>query len=628
MHRKFPIGFLNTTQATNRQVNILLVDQSLNNLELLAAIVQKQNCQAHCVNSGVEAIKIARSGWAEMILLDVQLSDFDSFQLCQELKADSQTKEIPLIFTGAADSFIAQKKAFEVGGVDYLNKPFQIDEVVIKLRQQIAMQASQHEIRQLKKQLKQEAEQYLARLAQSQQQLQSEINRRQQIQDKLINTSTKDPITGFGNRNSLINRLKQALKITKQQPNYYFALILLECDRFKNIKRTISHIDSNQLLMAVAQTVANCLPESALLNRLEGEEFGIFLDNIQAENEAIAIVEKIQHQLTQPFVIKRRQILVNVNIGIAFGNQDYQDLDRLFNDADIAMQQAKQTGDRYQIFKPEMYIQLQEDTELANQEIELKQAISNQEFVNYYLPIVCLKTQHPVELEALVRWHHPQKGVVLPQDFIVFAEQMGLMNAIGNLVLRQGCHHLKYWQINHHQQDLGICINLSAKQLFHPSLVPKVDLVLRKTQIQGHHLKFDIAETVMIEQPKTALKILRELKKRQVRLCLDNFGAGYSSLTCLHRFPFDELKIDRSLMAHIGQKNLNLAEETSAALLLKQIITIAHQMKMSVTATGIENNYQLNLLKDTGCDRGQGYLISKLLHRDSVDHFLLFPGNS
>ncbi len=628
MHRKFLIGFLNTTQAINRQVNILLVDQSLKNLELLAAIVQRQNCQAHCVNSGAEAMKIARSGWAEMILLDVQLSDFDSFQLCQELKADSQTQEIPLIFTGAADNFIAQKKAFEVGGVDYLSKPFKIDEVVVKLRQQIAMQSRQNEIIQLKKQLKQDNEQYLARIKQSQQQLQSEINRRQQIQDKLINTSTKDPITGFGNRNSLINRLKQALRTAKQQPNYYFALILLECDRFKHIKRTISHIDSNHLLMAVAQTIANCLPESALLNRLEGEEFGIFLDHIQDENEAIAIVEQIQAKLTQPFVIKRRQILVNANIGIAFGNQDYQDLDRLFHDADIAMQQAKdQTGDRYQIFKPEMYIQLQEDMELANQEIELKQAISNQEFVNYYLPIVCLKTQQPVELEALVRWHHPQNGVVLPQDFIVLAEQMGLMNAIGNLVLRQGCHHLKYWQTNHNQQNLGICINLSAKQLFHPSLISKVDLVLRKTQIQGHHLKFDLAETVTIEQPKTAEKILQQLKKRQVRLCLDNFGAGYSSLTCLHRFPFDELKIDRSLMAHIGQTNLNLEQENSAALLLKQIITIAHQMKMLVTATGIENNYQLNLLKDLGCDRAQGYLISKLLHRDSVDHFLLFPGN-
>lgn len=618
---------MNTTQAANLRANVLLVDQSLKNLELLATMLQKYNCQTHCLNSGLEVIRIARSGWAELILLDVRLSDLDSFQLCQELKADSQTREIPVIFTGAAD-IVAQKQAFEVGGVDYLSKPFKIDEVVIRLRHQLAIQSSQNKIIQLNRQLKQESEQYIAQLKQSHQQLQSEISRRQQIQDKLINTSTKDPITGFGNRNSLINRLKQALTVTKQQPNYFFALILLECDRFKNIKRTISHIESNQLLTAVAQTIAACLPESALLNRLEGEEFGIFLDRIQDENDAIAIVEKIQDKLTQPFIIKRRQILVNANIGIAFGNQDYQNLDRLFNDADIAMQQAQQTGDRYQVFKPEMYIQLQEDTELANQEIELKQAISNQEFVNYYLPVVCLKTQQPVELEALVRWHHPQKGVVLPQDFIVLAEQMGLMNAIGNLVLRQGCHHLKYWQSNHKdQENLGICINLSAKQLFHPSLLSKVDLVLRKTQIQGHHLKFDLSETVMIEQPRTALKILQELKKRQVRLCLDNFGAGYSSLTCLHRFPFDELKIDRSLMAHIGQQNLNLEQESSAASLLKQIITIAHQMKMLVTATGIENNYQLNLLRDTGCDRGQGYLISRLLDRDSVDYFLLGSTN-
>ena len=616
---------MNTTQAQNFQANILIVDDTPDNLELLAAILQKRGYQTICVDNGVEAIDIARSGWAELILLDIQMPDMDGYQVCEQLKAESQTSEIPVIFISALDDFSDKKKAFKVGGVDYINKPFEIKEVVVRVANQIAIQASKSKIIELNNQLEQKVKDRTAKLEESNQQLQQEINRRQQAQDRLLQMALNDPITGFANRNSLISRLKQALKATEKQPDYFFAVILLECDRFKNIKRTLSHIESNQLLMAIAQALNTNLPKSALLSRLEGEEFAIFVDQIQDVNDAIAIVQIIRQKLTTPFVIKKRQILINANIGIAIGSKDYQDTDRLLNDADIAMQQAKELqGDRYQVFQPEMYIQLQTDTEFAKQEMALKQAIKRQEFINYYLPITSLKTQNVIELEALVRWHHPQQGLILPQDFINTAEEMGLMNAIGNLVLKQACKHIQYWQqSNVAHENLGICINLSAKQFFHSSFISKVDLILRKTKLQGAHLKFDIPETVTIEHPTTALKILRELKKRQVRLCLDNFGIGHSSLTCLHRFPFDELKIDRSLIAHIGQDNPNLEQETSATLLFKQIITIAHQMNMVVTATGIENNYQLNLLKDLGCDYGQGYLISGILNKDSVENFLI-----
>jgi diguanylate cyclase (GGDEF)-like protein len=620
---------LNTTQAKDPQVNILIVDDTPDNLELLTAILQKRGYQTHCINNGLEAIEIASSGWANLILLDIQMPNMDGYEVCERLKAESKTREIPVIFISALDTSADKQKAFKVGGVDYINKPFEIKEVVARVANQIAIQSSKSQIIELNNQLEQKVKERTAELEQSNQQLQAEINRRQQAQDRLLQIALNDPVTGFANRNSFISRLKQALRVTEQQPDYFFAVILLECDRFKNIKRTISHIDSNQLLMAIAQTLHYCIPESALLSRLEGEEFAIFLDNIRDVHEAIAVVEKIQDRLTQPFIIKQQKILINVNIGIVIGNKDYRDTDRLLNDADIAMQQAQEVqGDRYQVFKPEMYIQLQQDMELAKHEIALKQAIKNQEFVNYYLPIISLKKQCVIELEALVRWHHPQQGIILPQNFIDLAEKMGLMNAIGNLVLKQACHHIKYWQHNYQEQkNLGICINLSAKQLFHPSLIAKVDMILKKTKLQGHHIKFDLAETVLLEHPNTALQILQELKKRRVRLCLDNFGVGYSSLTCLHRFPFDELKIDRSLIARIGQEKPDLQQETAATLLLKQIITIAHQMNMIVTATGIENNYQLNLLKELGCDRGQGYLISKLLDKDAVENFLLWSTN-
>ncbi len=613
------------TQAENSQGNILIVDDTPDNLDLLAAILKKRGYQSLCVDNGAEAIEAVHSGWVELILLDIQMPEMDGYEVCERLKADEKTKDIPVIFISALNDFADKKKAFKAGGVDYINKPFEIKEVVVRVANQMTIARSKNQIVELNNQLEQKVKDRTIELENSNQQLKDEIDRRQQAQDRLLKMALNDPITGYANRNSFISRLKQALKDAEKQPGYFFGVILLECDRFRNIKRTLGHIDTNQLLMAIAHTIHSCLPENSLFARLEGEQFSILLNRIQDIKDAIATVETIQEKLNQPFIIKRNKILVNINAGIVIGNQDYRDTDRLFNDADIAMQQAKEReGDRILVFQPEMYIQLQQDVDSAKQEMALKQAIKNQEFVNHYLPIISLKTDGIIELEALVRWHHPKQGIVSPQHFIHTAEEMGLTNAIGNLVLKQACKDLIKWRHNDkNRRNLGICINLSAKQFFHPSLIDKVDMILRKLKLQGQNIKFDIAETVAIENPKSALQIFQQLKRRQVKLCLDNFGSGYSSLTCLHQFPFDEIKIDRSVVANISPTNLKLEHEKSAILLLKQMITIAHQMNMLVTATGIENSYQLNLLKDLECDRAQGYFISKLLSPESVDLFLL-----
>ena len=618
------------TSAKKERGNILIVDDTPDNLDLLASILKRRGYETQCVDNGAEAIEVVKSQWAELILLDIQMPEMDGYEVCERLKADEATTDIPIIFISALSDFSDKKKAFKAGGVDYIKKPFEIKEVVVRVSTQLEIARGKKQIVELNNQLEQKVKERTAELENSNQQLQAEIDRRQQAQDRLMKMALNDSITGYANRNSLISRLKQALKTSTERPNYFFAVILLECDRFRSIKRTLSHLDTNQLLMAIAHNIDFCLPKTALLSRLEGEEFGIFLDDVKDTEDALSVVKKIQDKFSEPITIKQRKILINLNVGVVLGNQDYRDTDRLFNDADIAMQKAKeQKGDRVLLFQPEMYVQIQEDMESAKQEITLKKAIKRQEFINYYLPIVSLKTQDTIELEALVRWHHPQAGVVLPKYFIAKAEAMGLMNAIGNLVLKQACLHIKKWQHNQEdRQDLGICINLSAKQLFHPSLVSKVDMILKKVKIPGQNIKFDIAETVVIENPEITQRIFRELKKRKVQLCLDNFGSGYSSLTCLHQFSFDEIKIDRSVIANIAAKDLDLQQEKSAILLLKQIIAIANQMQMLVTATGIENSYQLNLLKELGCDRGQGYFISKLLKPEAVEKFLLWSNAS
>ena len=389
------------TQAENSQGNILIVDDTPDNLDLLAAILKKRGYQSLCVDNGAAAIEAAQSGWVELILLDIQMPEMDGYEVCERLKADDKTREIPVVFISALNEFADKKKAFKAGGVDYINKPFEIKEVVVRVANQMAIARSKNRIVELNNQLEQKVAARTAELENSNQQLKDEVNRRQQAQDRLLKMALNDPITGYANRNSFISRLKQALSDTEKKPGYFFCVILLECDRFRNIKRTLSHIETNQLLTAIAHTIHSCLPETALLSRLEGEEFSIFIDRLQDVNDAIAIVKSIQEKFHQPLIIKRNKILVNINAGIVIGNQDYRDMDRLFNDADIAMQQAKeQEGDRILVFQPEMYIQLQQDVESAKHEMELKQAIRSQEFVNHYLPVVSLKNRSSYRIRS------------------------------------------------------------------------------------------------------------------------------------------------------------------------------------------------------------------------------------
>ncbi|GAB4525787.1 MAG: hypothetical protein Tsb0014_05470 [Pleurocapsa sp.] len=617
------VAFLDIDRTETTSARILIVDDTPDNLDLLSSILHKQGYETRRAISGEIALQIAQSGWAELILLDIQMPEMDGYEVCEKLKADPKTHDIPVIFISALDGVLDKKKAFKLGGVDYITKPFQIKEVVARVANQITIYTARQKIIHLNNQLEKKVQERTIELETANQKLKQEIQQRQQAQDRLLKMALKDSITGLANRNALIGNLKKVLQLTKQKPNYFFAVILLECERFKTIKRSLSHIESNQLLMAIGNAIASCLPESALLVRLEGEEFAVLLDKINDENEVINIVKKIQEKFSSPFRQQRRKFLINTNFGIVIGNQDYQETDRILNDADIALQKTKeQGGERYQVFQPEMYLQLQLDADFANQEVEIKQAIKCQEFKNYYLPIVCLNTQKVVELEALVRWQHPRQGLILPQDFIAIAEETGLIIAIGDLVLKQGCHQIKYWQKKYQLQDhLSICLNLSAKQLFHPNLIPKIDLILRKTEINGSCIQLEIAENTIIENPELTEEILQKLKKRQIKLSLDNFGTGYSSLTHLHHYPFDNLKIDRSLVSKIDQEQTH-----SDLILIEQIITIAHQMNMIVTATGIETQEQLERLKNLGCDRGQGYLISQVLDRDSVKEFLTSNG--
>lgn len=620
---------MNIDRSATATAKILIVDDTPDNLDLLSSVLKKRGYEIRCAISGSIALQIAQSKWADLILLDIQMPEMDGYEVCQQLKANSQTENIPVIFISALDDIGDKKKAFALGGVDYITKPFQIKEVVVRVANQIAISSAKAQILELNAQLEAKVQKRTAQLEVINQKLKAEIEQKQQVQDRLLRMALQDSITGLANRNAFVSRIQQALKLAAKQPNYFFAVILLECDRFKTIKRSIGHIESNQLFMAIGNRLGALLPKSSLLSRFEGDEFAIFIDEVTEISNVTELVEQIQQKLIAPFQLQRRKISINTNVGITIGNQDYQDSDRLLNDADIAMQKAKTIGNnQYQVFQPDMYIQLHFDVEYAQRELEIKQALQNQEFLIYYLPIVALNTGNTVELEALVRWQHPEKGLIAPKDFVPIAEETGLIISIGDVVLKQACRQISLWQQRSSlQKNLRISINLSAKQLFEPNLLPKIDLILKKTQLYGRNLKLEISEAAILENEPAALDILPKLKKRQIILSLDNFGTGYSSLTYLHRFPFDNLKIDRSLVNNIQETIPLPAENASKIVLIEQILNLAHQMNMTVTAEGIETQYQFDFLKKMGCDYGEGHLISELLDTDAVENYLVWSIN-
>lgn len=439
------------------------------------------------------------------------------------------------------------------------------------------------------------------------------ITERKIAEEKLLYDAFHDSLTKLPNRALFMDRLSHAFSRYKRYHQYQFAVIFIDLDRFKIVNDSLGHLAGDQLIIEVANRLTKDMSYDDTVARMGGDEFAILLEHIQSEENAKYIAKRIQKLLQLSFEINNQEVYTSASIGIAFSNQDYQNPTDILRDADTAMYRAKTLGKaRQEIFNASMYADNLAQLKL---EIDLRQALKFNELELYYQPIILLETGLLCGFEALLRWKHPRRGMISPNEFIPIAEETGLIVPIGWWTLEQACKQTYNWQKQFSLQSLTISVNLSGKQFSQTQLVKQIDEILSCTCLDYHSLRLEITETTIMENDQIVMRILSELKAMNVQLNIDDFGTGYSSLSRLRNFPIDTLKIDRSFVMTMDTESENLE-------IIKAIISMAKSLEIDVIAEGVETATQLALLRELKCKYGQGYFFSKPVNSSQATNLI------
>lgn len=448
-----------------------------------------------------------------------------------------------------------------------------------------------------------------------------DITSRKMAEEKLLHDALHDTLTGLPNRALFMDRLGHAIELGKRRPEILFAVLFIDLDRFKVVNDSLGHLVGDQLLVAIAHRLKMCLRIGDTVARLGGDEFAILLENITDKSDAILIAQRIQNELSLPFNLSTHQIFSSASIGIVCSGLPqvrsgkdttslytqsptlYDRPEDLLRDADAAMYHAKAQGKaRHEVFDMSMHTRAVALLQLEN---DLRRALDRQEFQLYYQPIVSLTNGKISGFEVLLRWQHPERGLVSPAEFIRVAEETRLIVPIGWWMLRSACRQMYQWQQEFPANPpLTISVNLSNQQFIQPDLIDQIRKILLETELNPRSLKLEITESVMMENAESATAMLTQLRALEIQLYIDDFGTGYSSLSRLHSFPTDALKIDQAFVSRMAEDEANEA-------IVQTILILAGHLGMDVIAEGVETAQQLALLRALQCEYGQGYFFSR-----------------
>ena len=444
---------------------------------------------------------------------------------------------------------------------------------------------------------------------------QTDITDRKRAEEQLLHDAFHDALTGLPNRALFADRLSQAHSRAKRSGEYTFAVLHADLDRFQVINESLGHATGDAALKAAADRIRGCLRPGDTLARFGGDEFLILLDEVKDLGEASRIVEAVKAELARPWRLQEHEIMTTASMGFVMATAAYDRPEDYLRDAHLAMHRAKAHGRAgVEVYDADLYAQAMERLKL---ETALRRALDERQFQVYYQPVVDLKTARLTGLEALVRWNHPERGILLPESFLSVAEEAGFLVAIDRQVMAAACAQLRLWiDKDPSLADIGVSVNFCSRQFSEPDLVEFVSATLKATRIEPRNLCIEITESALMKSIPQTQAVLSRLQSLGVRLYIDDFGTGYSSLSYLHHFPIDMLKIDRSF---VGQ----MTSAGDPVPIVQTIISLAHTMKMQVLAEGVENDVQCSTLQSLKCNCAQGFFFSRPVNAAETETYLM-----
>lgn len=563
---------------------ILVVDDTPAHLVLVREHLEQAGYRVVVVQNGEETIQRAEFVRPDLILLDVQMPDLTGFETCQRLKQRENTQDIPVIFMIAQDHAFVKVTAFDVGGVDYVTKPVEREEVLARANTHVTLRAMQQLLETRNQQLRQ-------KLRQQEKQLQ-ELERR----------ATHDMLTGLANGTLFRDRLNHAIEQARQRDTR-LGMLLIGLDRFKVLNDHEGYSTGDEVLKAVAARLSQCVRKSDTLARLGSDEFAILIEAVRAPEELEQLAGSVCDVLAQPMLVGERRLASTCSVGVSQFPQDGESAEKLLSYADAAMYQAKKSGrNTFRFFDSSA---LESGDRQASLERRLYRALDNDEFVLAFQPQVDLRTGRLCGLEALIRWQSPEEGLVLPGEFIPVAEESRLILALGEWVLKEACRQIRAW-LDAGLPVVPVAINLAAAQFAEPHFDQVLAQILADHQVEAHYLALELTESMSMSNPERSIKMMHRLKGIGVSLVIDDFGIGFSNLSYLKRLPLDKLKIDRTFVS-------GLIHSPGDGSIVRSVIRLAHSLGLQVVAEGVESVGQVRVLAEEGCDSFQGYYFKPAL---------------